>query len=338
MNAPGWHLWAWVVAALLCSAAVFWVNPSRGVFLEGLRLLGRQVWLLWVPALMAVGDLLRGGGFFGQDAPGMVVEGAAEQGVKSLCWLVLSDWPALLLVMGLGVGFPGVREGWRTGLEGFAPVVRRVFHGLAAAGAAAMVWLAWAGVSDERWTGKAVVLLAVPLVATGMVVMTERWRIGFSSAAPVGWTDGWRQSVYLGLRDRVRLVVSAMVTGLAVFLPEPWRVVALGIGAVALAAGRWWEHRSGRAAAVLAWIGVAAAWILTLEVLLVPAVKSLPPPVAVVAVVLRTALVVVLFAGLVQAGGVERSGQPRTLRLRASRGSGKSGRGREAGQMKPRGR
>jgi len=291
-----------------------------------------------VPALMAVGDLLRGGGFFGQDGLGLVVEGAAEQGAKSLCWLVLSDWPGLLLVVGLAVGFPGFREGWRAGVDEFSPAARRVFHGLAAAGAAAMVWLAWAGVSDEGWQGKAVVLLAVPLVATGMVVMAERWRIGFSSAAPVGCTDGWRQSVYLGLRDRVRLVVSAMVTGLAVFLPEPWRVVALGIGAVALVAGRWWEHRSGGAAAVLAWICVAAAWILTLEVLLVLMMKSLPPPLAVVAVVLRTGLVVVLFAGLVQAGRAERSGQPRTLRLRAGRGSGKSGRGRSSGRMRPPGR
>jgi hypothetical protein len=337
MNAPGWQLWGWVAAALLCSVAVVWVNPCRGVFLEGVRLLGRQVWLLWVPAMMAVGDLLRGGGCFGQDAPGMVVEGAAEQGSKALCWLVLSDWPALLLVVGLVVGFPGFREGWRAGVDEFSPGARRVFHGLAAAGVAALIWLAWTGVSDGEWTGKAVVLLGVPLVATGMAVMVERWRIGLASAVPVGWTDGWRQSVYLGLRDRVRLVVSVAVTGLAVFLPEPWRVVALGIGAVALAAGRWREQRAGRAA-VLAWICVAAAWILTLEVLLVLVVKSLPPPLAVVAVVLRAGLVTVLFAALFQAGEAGRSGQPKTLRLRAGRGSGKPGRGRSSGRMRPPGR
>jgi hypothetical protein len=253
----------------------------------------------------------------------------------SLHWLVLSDWPALLLVVGLAVGFPGVRDGWRAGLEGFAPVARRVFPGLVVAGAAALVWLAWAG--DEGLVGKAAVLLAVPLVAMGNAVMAERWRIGLASAVPVGWTDGWRQSVYMGLRDWVRLVVAVAVTGLAVFLPEPLGVVALGIGALALAAGRWWEHRPG-GMALLSWICVAAAWILTAEVLLVLAVKRLPPPLAVVAVVLRAAVVVVLFAGLVQTGEGGRAGGPKTLRLRAGRESGKPGRIREAGRMKPRAR
>lgn len=324
MNALGWQLWAWVAAAFVCSAAVLWVSPSRGVFREGVRLLGRQAWLLWVPALMAVGDLLRGGGFFARDGQGRVAEGAVELGSMSLHWLVLSDWPALLLVVGLAVGFPGVREGWRAGLEGFAPVVCRVFHGLVAVGAAALVWLAWAG--DEGWQGGAAGLLAVPLVAMGIAVMAERWRIALSSAVPVGWSDGWRQSVYMGLRDRVRLVVSVVVTGLVVFLPEPLRVVALGIGALALAAGRWWEHRAGGMAALLSWTCVAAAWILTAEVLLVLAVKRLPPPLVVVAVVLRTALVVVLFAALVQAGEAGRPRGPKTLRLRAGRAAGKPGR------------
>jgi hypothetical protein len=335
MNSPGWQLWAWVALAFVCSAAVLWLSPCSGVFREGVRLLGRQAWLLWVPALMAVGDLLRGGGFFAREGQGRVAEGAVELGSMSLHWLVLSDWPALLLVVGLAVGFPGVRDGWRAGLEGFAPVARRVFPGLVVAGAAALVWLAWAG--DEGLVGKAAVLLAVPLVAMGNAVMAERWRIGLSSVVPVGWTDGWRQSVYMGLRDWVRLVVAVAVTGLAVFLPEPLGVVALGIGALALAAGRWWEHRPG-GMALLSWICVAAAWILTAEVLLVLAVKRLPPPLAVVAVVLRAALVVFLFAGLVQTGGGGRAGGPKTLRLRAGRESGKPGRIREAGRMKPRAR
>lgn len=298
------------------------------------RLLGRQTWLLWVPSLMAVGDLLRGGGFFTRDGHDRVAEGAVELGSMSLHWLVLSDWPALLLVVGLAVGFPGVREGWRAGVEGFAPGVRRVLHGLVVGGAAALVWLAWAG--DEGWMGKALVLLAVPLVAMGIAVMAERWRIGLLSAVPVGWTDGWRQSVYMGLRHWVWLVMTVVVTGLAVFLPEPFGVFAVGIGALALAAGRWWEHRAGGMAALLSWICVAAAWIVTAEVLLVVAVERLPPALAVVAVVLRTALVVGLFAGLVQTGEAGRSGRPKTLRLRAGRESGKPGRGREAGRVKPR--
>ncbi len=334
MNSPGWQLWGWVALAFVCSAAVAWVNPCRGVFREVVRLLGRQAWLLWVPALMAVGDLLRGGGFFARDGQARVGEGAVELGSMSLHWLVLSDWPALLLVVGLAVGFPGVREGWRAGLEGFAPAVRRVFPGLVVAGAAALVWLAWAG--DEGLVGKAAVLLAVPLVATGIAVMGERWRIGLTSAVPVGWSDGWRQSVYMGLRDWVRLVVAVVVMGLAGFLPEPFGVMALGIGALALAAGRWWEHRAGGMAALLSWICVAASWILTVEVLLVLAVKRLSPPLAVVAVVLRTALVVFLFAAHVQTGEAGRSGGPKTLRLRAGKPSGRSGRGRGAGRIKPR--
>lgn len=334
MNVPGWQLWGWVAAAFVCSAAVLWVNPCRGVFREVLRLLGRQAWLLWVPALMAVGDLLRRGGFFAQDGQARVAEGAVELGSMSLHWLVLSDWPALLLVVGLAFGFPGVREGWRAGLEGFAQVVRRVFCGLVVGGVAALVWLAWVG--DEGWLGKAALVLAVPLVAMGIAVMGERWRIGLTSAVPVGWADGWRQSVYMGLRDWVRLVVSAVVMGLAVFLPEPLRVAALGIGALALAAGRWWEHRPGGMAALLSWLCVAASLILTAEVLLVLGVKRLPPPLAVVAVVMRTALVVVLFAAHVQTGEVGRSGQPKTLRLRAGKPSGRSGRGRGAGRIKSR--
>lgn len=323
-----------MAAALGSSAAVLWVSPCRGVFREGVRRLGRQAWLLWVPALMAVGDLLRGGGFFARDGTGRVVEGAVEQASRSLHWLVLSDWPALLLAVGLAIGFPGVRDGWRAGLDGFVPAVRRLMHGLVVAGAAALVWLAWAGTADGGWMGKAAELLAVPLVAMGIAAMAERWRIALSSAGPVGWTDGWRQSVYVSLRDRARLLVSAVVMGLAVFLPEPLRVVAFGIGALALAAGRWWEHRAGGVMAGLSWICVAASWLLTVEVLLVLAVERLPPPLAVVVVVLRTALAVVLFAGLVQTGEVGRPGQPKTLRLQAGRESGKPGRGRVAGRMK----
>jgi hypothetical protein len=259
MNAPAGQVWAWGAVALLCSAALLWVNPWRGSFRDGVLVLGRQLWLLVVPAAISVGDLLRGGGYFPAFGWGRPLQGAVELGARTLGWLVLSDVPGLVLAACLAFGLPGWREGWRSGLDGYVPAVRRLADGLVAVGSAALIWLWWVG-TGAGMPGRVVAVLAVPLVALGMVVMAERWRMGLASPTPVGWADGWRQSVFLGLRDGVRLLVAAVVTGLAVCLPMPWPLLVLGIGAAALAAGRWREHGAGGIAAWAAWVCVGAAW------------------------------------------------------------------------------